>query len=90
MNIMDTIRHEPGWTGGFSRNEVPGAWKNGTRVVKTASESGDSHPDGTPGTILGSIAYAAVRNGAICYFVEWDSAPKVAVACMAFKVRPAP
>lgn len=90
MNIMDTIRYEPGWTWGFSRNEVLGAWKNGTRIVKTNSEPGDGHPDGTPGTILGSIASAAVQDGAICYFVEWDSAPQVAVGCMWFKVKPAP
>jgi hypothetical protein len=83
------LKNEPGWTGAFTRQQAQGALANGTRVVKTSSEQGDAHPDGTRGTVLGSISEPAVQNGATCYFIEWDPRPRTAVAAMAFKVRPA-
>lgn len=83
------IHREPGWTGAFTRNQAPGALPNGTRVIKTNSEPGDICPNGTPGTVLGSMSEPAVQDGAICYFIEWAPRPKTAVAAMAFKVREA-
>lgn len=51
MELVD----EPGWTGTFTRYQAKGAIPNGTRIVKAVSEPGDGTPDGTLGTVLGSI-----------------------------------
>lgn len=81
------IGYEPGWHGAFTRNEELGAWRNGTRVVKQNSEPGDSTPDGTMGTVLGSMRHPdPTWKGALAYFVEWDDKPRVAVGCMGYKV----
>lgn len=81
------VRFEPGWLGAFTRNEVARALRNGTRVVKTNSESGDANKDGAPGVVLGSISHPDVQNGAVMYFIEWDAMPRVAVGAMAQKVE---
>ena len=78
---------EPGWVGTFTRAEHPGAWPNGTRIIKGECGPGDATPPGTPGVVLGSIADPAVMAGAICYFVEWAARPRMAVACVAWKLR---
>lgn len=83
------LRHEPGWHGAFTRDQAQGAIPNRSRVVKQCSEPGDTHADGTPGIVLGSMSHPEVRNGEICYFIEWAPNPRVAVAVMAFKVRAA-
>lgn len=82
-----TIGHEPGWVGGFTRHQAKGAIANGTEVVKTRSEAGDANKDGTRGKVLGSISHPDVQDGAIMYFVEWRTAPRVAVGVMDFKVQ---
>lgn len=82
------IRHERGWHGAFTRDQVVGAIANGTVVIKRNSEPGDAHPDGTRGVILGSIKDP--RKTALLYFIEWEPRPKTAVGTMDFKVRIAP
>lgn len=82
------FKTEEGWYGAFTRNEVLGAWRNGSRVVKQNSEEGDARPDGTLGTVIGSFMNPG-QVGRMIYFVEWDDAPKVAVATIDFKISPA-
>jgi hypothetical protein len=82
---MITLCYEEGWTGLFTRNEVLGAWRNGTRIVKVAKDEGDANPVGVTGTVLGSLAHP--REG-LCYFIEWDGRPRMAVACIAWKIEP--
>jgi hypothetical protein len=38
------------------------------------------------GTVLGSVSRPEVLNGALMYFVEWDTMPRVAVGVAAFKI----
>lgn len=62
----------------FTRNEAKGALPNGTRICKTCSQPGDTHPDGTQGTVIGSMGPVFIPefpNDAYFYFVEWDSLP---------------
>lgn len=82
-----TIGYEPGWVGGFTRHQAKGAIANGTDIVKTRSEAGDAHKDGTRGKVLGSLSHPDVQNGAVMYFVEWSTAPRVAVGVMDFKIE---
>lgn len=76
----------------FISGEAPGAFPNGTRVVKCNSgEKG--HPDGTRGRILASHSVAEFAPqfletmGPFSYFVEWDPTPGVPVGCGSRKVR---
>lgn len=55
----------------YTTNEESGALTNGTRIFKTLSEEGDGHPDGSLGTVIGSIA----KDGLLAYFVQWDNEP---------------
>lgn len=87
---MEDIKNWPGWTGAFTRNEASGALRNGTRIVKTNTEKGDAHPDGTPGVVLGSISHPEVHNGMAFYFIEWEPRPRVAVGTVGFKVQAQP
>lgn len=73
-----------GYAGMFTRAQAPGAIPNGTRIVKTNSESGDSNPDGSMGTVLGSMH--ADELG-LAYFIEWDRYPRVAVGTIALKIK---
>jgi hypothetical protein len=85
--LMDfPFQHEPGWHGAFTRGQAPGAIPNGRRIVKTATEDGDTNPLGTMGTVLGSLSRPEVLNGALMYFVEWDTMPRVAVGVIANKI----
>jgi hypothetical protein len=68
----------------FTTNQAPGAYPNGTRVVKLASDDGDSHKDGDLGTVIGSLL--APKLG-ICYFIEWDDSPGLPVLAVAAKVK---
>lgn len=84
--ITTMFKEEPGWVGMFTRNQAEGAWENGTRVIKQNSESDDGHPNGSMGTILGSIGIKNSYLGYL-YFVEWDQRPRVAVGVMEAKLR---
>jgi hypothetical protein len=55
---MNIVRNEPGWLGGFTRNQAPGAIPNGSRVRKVRSEQNDPHPVGALATVLGSLGPA--------------------------------
>ena len=92
----DLGEHE-GFFGVFSRYEAKDAWPNGTRVRKVNGEDGDSHPDGTLGTVLGSLkcegdAYnevAAAKGVTHLYFVEFDASPGFAVGTISIKLEKA-
>jgi hypothetical protein len=79
-------RPHPGWYGLFTRHQMPGAIRNGTRVVKVRTEAGDTHPVGSLATVLGSMGHPDVGIG---YFVEWDARPRFAVLVVADKIAPA-
>jgi len=79
---VPNINNEPGWYGSFTRDQAEGALPNGTPIVKVNSEPNDATPDGTKGSILGSIA----AEGLLFYFVEWSSRPRVAIGCMSTKI----
>lgn len=81
--------YERGWQAPFTRAQAAGALPNGTRVIKCNSEPKDKHADGTRATVLGSIASPEVMGGMVMYFVEWETHPRVAVACLQTKLRPA-
>lgn len=74
----------PGWRGIHTRDEAPGAIRNGTRVRKVKTEPSDAHPIGAMATVLGSMT--APRVGMI-YFVEWDALPRSAVAVVPWKIE---
>lgn len=88
MRTMKPPRHEDGWLGAFTREQVPGAWPNGTRVVKVIAEEGDGHQLGEMATVLGSLSHPDIYDGKPCYFLEWDGHPRVAVACLGWKLAP--
>lgn len=73
------LREYPGYVGAHTRETAPGALASGTRVMKTNSEDEDAHPNGSLGTVLGSMAHPEVMNGLIFYFIEWDARPGIAV-----------
>ena len=83
------LTNEPGWTGAFTRARADGALGNGTRIIKRASEPKDGTPDGTPGTVLGSLDASQFPGRAtpFVYFIEWDTTPRVAVAVASWKVE---
>jgi hypothetical protein len=86
------LRNYPGYSGMFTRDQAKGALRNNTRVVKTASDLGDGQPDGSLGTVLGSIngprELVARFNSRYLYFVEWDLRPGYVVAVISRKVLP--
>lgn len=91
--MLDDLGPQPGYTGGFTRSEAVGAVPNGGRIMKQKSEPGDAHPDGSLGTVLGSVdvvsidpALARRYASRFFYFIEWDAAPRVAVGVAGFKV----
>lgn len=58
--------------------EAPGAFPNGTEVIKVNSEPGDGHPDGTEGVVIGSIGPQYMEKfgrDMLAYFVEWNGTP---------------
>lgn len=80
------LRDEPGWIGHFTREQAPGAIPNGTPIIKVEAEDGDANPVGTRGKVLGSIRDPRVMDNALLYFLEWDSMPRTAVACIGWKI----
>lgn len=85
--LLDMAKRRPGWVGGFSTRQAPGAMANGTRIVKAAEDAaGDLTAMGTPGTVLGSMKHP---TEGIAYFVEWADKPKCAVLVVAWKIKAA-
>jgi hypothetical protein len=82
------FQYEPGYQGAFTRDQAEGAITNGSMVVKVKRETGDSHRIGDRATILGSIR-EPYKPGRIMYFIEWESEPHVAVACIGWKLEQA-
>lgn len=60
-------------------SEAAGAWPNGTRVCKLGSDPGDTHKDGAPATVVGSVG--PDEDGTFGYFVRWDDLPDLHVFC---------
>lgn len=83
------FQNHEGYIGAFTRGTAEGAIPNGARVRKVNSEPSDGNPDGTLGTVLGSFSDPEVQDGAVVYFVEWDSRPGMAVGVMERKVEAA-
>ena len=89
-----TIKVWPGYFGAHSRDQAEGAIPNGTRVRKLkADPGGDRTPNGTLGTVLGSIdaeqidpALTRRYGGKYFYFVEWSNKPGVAVGVVDVKI----
>jgi hypothetical protein len=81
------FNYEPGYVGAFTRNQVEGAFLNGSKIVKVKSEKDDAHAIGDRGSVLGSIEIPdSEPDRRIMYFIEWDNLPCVAVACSAWKL----
>lgn len=61
-------------------NQAEGAIKNGSRIEKCNTAGDDAHPDGSLGTVLGSLGPVNVDglNGYL-YCVEWDDRPGLPV-----------
>jgi len=65
----------------YVTKEAPGAWKNGSRVVKVRVGPGDAHAVGALATVVGSVLNlkAWIEPGTAqprySYFVEWDDMP---------------
>ena len=81
------IENHQGYVGAFTRDQAKGAIPNETRIQKTNSEKGDPTPDGTPGTVLGSMRAPESMGKLLMYFVEWENRPRVAVGIMATKIE---
>lgn len=81
--LLEMATPRPGWTGGFTTKEALGAYRNGTRIVKATSEDHDCHPNGSLGTVLGSLVHP---EKGVAYFIEWDARPKCAVLVIAWKI----
>ena len=77
---------------GFTRNEAPGALRNGTLVEKVNSKPGDTHQDGARATIVGSLGphkwSAPHPTSKYGYFVVWDDIPGVPVFIAGERIRP--
>ena len=84
------IRVHDGYAGMFTRDQAKGAWPNGTRVRKCATENGDTHAIGDTAVVLGSIDSGLPLHSPdpYFYFVEWDDMPGVAVGVISSKVVP--
>ncbi len=80
------IKNHKGWVGQFTNDQAKGAIPNGTRIKKTESEEGDATPDGTLGTVLGSLRAPPEMGMLLFYFVEWDNSKRVAVGIMGWKI----
>jgi hypothetical protein len=79
------LKEHEGYWGVFTRAEVLGAWRNGTVVVKIASdEVGDYTANGTLGKVMGSLHHP---DQGVLYFIEWDDKPGIVIGCMAKKLR---
>ena len=82
------FRNYPGWIGMHARDEAIGVLRNGTRIIKTVFEVGDTHPTDTTGTVLGSAVMPCPErpDSALFYFVEWDALPHVATGVASFQI----
>lgn len=74
----------------YTARQAIGAMPNGTRVEKQNSKPGEAHPDGSLGTIIGSIGPLEVpedpsRYG---YFVEWDAHPGIPIFTGEVRLKP--
>jgi hypothetical protein len=80
--------HHPGYIGMFHNTDCASAtMKIGDRCQKRNSEPGDTFPDGTQGTILGSVDGHDI-GPLYFYYVEFDPKPGYAVAILNERVEP--
>ena len=69
-------------------HQADGAIPNGARVVKQNAEQGDTHPDGTPGTVIGSLPPVMYQDRlTIMYCIEWGPSPGIPVFTVDYKVK---
>lgn len=88
-----SIKEHPGYIGLFSKEQAEGAIPNGTPIVKSWCEVGDSHDIGQTGTVLGSILVPEdlvpkklSLDSKYFYWVEWDDIPRRAVGILGKKI----
>lgn len=77
--------------------QAEGAIPNGTRVEKQNAESGDTHPNGSIGTVTASVAVPPsvmkdapdnIKDVKFGYFVKWDGSPiPFPVFCIDRKIK---
>lgn len=74
---------------GFTRNEAPGALRNGTRVEKIECVENDIHQVGAKAIVLGSLGPIEFKGDPKMYgyFVEWDDLPGVPCFVAGNRVR---
>jgi len=83
---------DQGFVAVFTNKQAEGAWKNGTRVVKTSSDAADTHQDGAGAVIVGSLGLAwaesSDRQNVYLYFVIWDDKnPRCPVAVADYRLK---
>lgn len=66
----------------YTTDEAPGAYPNGTQIVKVKTEKGDANPIGTRGKVIGSMTDGKVLG----YFIEWETSPGVPIFVASFKI----
>jgi len=61
----------------FTTDQAPGAWPNGSRIVKTVMGPGDAHQVGETATVVGSLGPIPFEGRPVTfgYFVFWDMEP---------------
>jgi hypothetical protein len=69
----------------YTDDEVPGAYRNGSRVEKIQGEEEDRNPIGAIGLVLGSMGIAELNM--VGYFVEWDTDPGKPVFVSDWKIK---
>lgn len=83
----------------FTRNQVEGAIKNGTRIYKCVYEKGDAHLAMAEGVVIGSLPVPpeislsnphTIDPIKYFYFIEWDDAPDMYIGVQDYKIDEVP
>lgn len=90
MRLSEFLKLDPAtldMAASYIRDEAPGAWPNGTRVVKLVQEPTDAHAVGAEAVVLGSLGPASYmqHQSIYGYFVEWDDTP--GIPCFVLSTR---
>jgi hypothetical protein len=85
---FNTIKEHEGYVGIFPSVDAEGAMPRDTEIIKVLSEPGDGHKIGESGKVLGSLPLPTDMglDSKYMYWVEWNDAPKRAVAVVSKKI----